>query len=143
MAKNAYLKAREHAVARELGEIDPDTPLPATAREARKTGRTGRPKGSKSRILDLAHKLYSSNGESILRKIIDIALEDGNPNQMQALKLCADRIAPVSFFEDVARQSGGNQINIQVNVVQPEPPATVALTKSGDEVVDVKVIEVG
>jgi hypothetical protein len=97
----------------------------------------GRPKGSKSRMLDLAHKLYSSNGEKILRKIIDIALEDGNPNQMQALKLCADRIAPVSFFEDVAKQSGGNQINIQVNVVQPDAPV-----KNVDDVVDVEVKEV-
>ncbi len=138
MAKNAHIKAVEHAVLRESGDIPFDEPVSAPMRVTAK--KMGRPKGSKSRMLDLAHKLYSSNGEKILRKIIDIALEDGNPNQMQALKLCADRIAPVSFFEDVAKQSGGNQINIQVNVVQPDAPAASVLSKN-DEVIDVEVKE--
>lgn len=138
MTGKATIRAREHVIARTTGLVDEDAPLPPLSSDPKKP-KMGRPKGSKSRMLDLAHKLYSTNGEKVLRKIIDIALEDGNPNQMQALKLCADRIAPVSFFEDVAKAGSGNQINIQVNVVQPDAPKLVG----GDYVdVEIKTLEV-
>lgn len=138
---NAYAVAKSHILKREAGEIEPDDKL-VLAREKRTPGKLGRPKGSKARTLDLAHKLFSSNGDKVLRKIIEIALEDGNPNQMQALKMCADRIAPVSFFDDLAKSGAGNNINIMVNVVAPDAqPSIVGPAMSGD-VVDVEVKEV-
>lgn len=79
---------------------------------------TGRPKGTRSRMLDLTHRLLNSKGEKVVKKIIDIALDDKNPNQMQALKLCIERIAPTSFFEDVANK-GSNHIEIKVTVTDP------------------------
>lgn len=94
----------------------------------------GRPKTDPARMLDLTHKLLNSKGESVINKIIEIALEDGNPLQMQALKMCVDRIAPTSFFEQVSKAQTGRSVSIQVNLVEP--------TRELGEVVDVEAREV-
>jgi len=101
----------------------------------RERGKVGRPKGSRSRMLDLTHKLLSTNGEKVVRKIIEIALEDGNPNQLQALKMCVDRIAPTSFFEDLTKSGAGTAVNIQVNLVQPDAGVPKVETTVVDAVV--------
>ena len=51
---------------------------------------------------------------SVVEKSIEIAMDDANPNQMQAIKLIMDRALPTRGFEMENRQAdkGGVTINI-------------------------------
>jgi len=64
--------------------------------------------------------LEGPTGKKILEKVLTIALDDEHPGQMQALKMAADRILPMSYFEnqkDTGRQA--IQINI-TGLTQPQ-----------------------
>ena len=92
-------------------------------------------KGAKKRrMVELSHRLLNSKGTKVVEKIIQIALDDKHPGQMQALKLCVERIAPVSFFEGVHKAQQNNQINIKVTVSDPRSIPEVKVVEG--EVVD-------
>ena len=44
--------------------------------------------------------LKERNGAQIVEKALQIAMDDEHPNQVAALKMCMDRILPVSMFEE-------------------------------------------
>lgn len=69
----------------------------------------------RERNLELARKLYSTNGKHIIRKVIEIALQDGHPKQLEALKLCIDRVAPVSYFEKTGGAAGKPLVQVIVS----------------------------
>ncbi len=56
--------------------------------------------------------LIEGKGQQVVQKVLDIALEDGHPGQMAALKLCMERALPVSMFEKTAAQRAAVTINI-------------------------------
>ena len=76
-------------------------------------------KDKRQRNLELARKLYATNGRRIIETIIAKALDPKDPDQMQALKLCVDRVAPVSFFDKVAAARSAYGVQVFVNTVQP------------------------
>lgn len=51
----------------------------------------GRPKGSRNKTTLMAQALFDDQAETIIQKIIDLALHEGN---LPALKACLDRIIP-------------------------------------------------
>jgi hypothetical protein len=51
--------------------------------------------------------LHAVTGESVIRKVIDVARNDEHPGQMAALKMCMDRLLPVSLFESAEAKTGG------------------------------------
>lgn len=56
---------------------------------------------NKSRVQEFKRMLlHAPVGESVIRKVIDIARNDEHPGQMAAIKLCMDRLLPVSLFEE-------------------------------------------
>jgi len=58
--------------------------------------------------------LHAVTGETIIRKVIAVAKNDEHPGQMAALKMCMDRLLPVSLFE---KDGGGNSrpiVNITI-----------------------------
>ena len=59
---------------------DPPYVLPATLA-----------KTDTQRIKELKRMLIEGQGEHVVQKVLDIALEDGHPGQMAALKMCMDR----------------------------------------------------
>ena len=70
--------------------------------EAKKKGNrnsVGRPKGDAARINELKARLLATSGDKVINKVIQIALEDGHPVQSAALKMCMDRVLPVSYFD--------------------------------------------
>ena len=79
-----------------------------------KRGKVGRPVGDQGRIQELKARLLATTGDKVINKIVQIALEDGNPGQIAALKMCIDRVLPLSLFEKDAKR-GSNQI--QINIV--------------------------
>ena len=70
------------------------------------------PKTDNQRIKELKQMLIEGKGQAVVQKVLDIALEDGHPSQMAALKLCMERALPVSLFEKTAAQRAAVTINI-------------------------------
>ena len=70
------------------------------------------PKTDTVKIRELKDMLLKSGGKNVVQKVIDIALDDGHPGQMAALKMCMDRTLPASMFDKEKTQRGAVTINI-------------------------------
>jgi hypothetical protein len=89
------------------------------------------PKTDNMRLKELKQMLIEGKGQAVVQKVLDIALEDGHPGQMAALKLCMERALPVSMFEKTAAQRAAVTINI-TGIGGPDAPAPQA------EIIDVQ-----
>ena len=79
-------------------------------------GRIGRPPGSGdgARIAEFKARLLATAGDSVINKVIEIALTDGHPVQSAALKMCVDRVLPMSYFDK--EKQGGSVPTISINI---------------------------
>jgi len=73
----------------------------------------GRPKGDAGRLAELKARLLATSGERMINKVVEIAMTDGHPGQMAAMKMCLDRVMPVSMFE---KDSTGSAKGITINI---------------------------
>ena len=78
------------------------------------------PKTDNQRIKELKKMLIEGQGEQVVQKVLDIALDDGHPGQMAALKLCMERALPTSLFEMRAAQRSAINITISGLACPPE-----------------------
>lgn len=109
-------------------------PPKALIESKKKRGKVGRPAGDAARIAEFKARLLATSGDKVIEKVIQIAQQDDHPGQMAALKMCMDRILPLSLFEKDAK-SGNRQI--QINIIG------VGETQiSGGDVVDVEAEEI-
>lgn len=73
----------------------------------------GRPKELGTKVQELKNRLLNSEESSrIVAKVISKALNDDDKDQVVCLKMCLDRILPVSMFEKAKDQRNAIQINI-------------------------------
>lgn len=73
----------------------------------------GRPKEIGTKVQELKERLLNSaDSTKLVNKVIAKALDDNDRDQMVALKLCLDRILPVSLFEKAKDSRSAIQINI-------------------------------
>ena len=94
-------------------------------------GKVGRPKGDAGIINEYkARMLASPKSEAVLHKILDVALDDEHKHQAACMKMVADRILPVSYFEKDGTSKGIGGITISINQATP-----------GDVAIDGEVIE--
>ena len=103
--------------------------------EARKKGNRGvrgRPPGDAARINEFKARLLATAGDRIVDKIIHIALNDEHPGQMAALKMCADRVLPMSYFEMDKGTGGKSAVNITITGVGGETTIIVGVTPEGE-----------
>jgi hypothetical protein len=77
----------------------------------------GRPKGDAARINELKARLLATSGDKVISKVIEIALEDGHPVQSAALKMCMDRVLPISYFDKKNDTGGRNAVSITITGV--------------------------
>jgi hypothetical protein len=70
------------------------------------------PKTEVQRIKELKDLLINSAGSNVVHKAIEIAMNDEHPAQMAAIKLCMDRMLPVSLFEKEGKQRSAVNITI-------------------------------
>lgn len=70
------------------------------------------PKTDHQRLKELKELMIRSGGKDVAQKVIEIALNDGHPGQMAALKMCIDRTLPISMFEKDKSQRSAVTINI-------------------------------
>ena len=70
------------------------------------------PKTEQQQIKELKDLLIKSAGVNVVHKAVEIAMNDEHPAQMAAIKLCMDRMLPVSLFEKEGKQRSAVTINI-------------------------------
>ena len=70
------------------------------------------PKTEHQKVKELKDLLINSAGANVVQKTVEIALNDEHPAQMAALKLCMDRMLPVSLFEKEGKQRSAVNITI-------------------------------
>ena len=70
------------------------------------------PKTELQRVKELKELLINSAGVNVVQKTVQIALDDDHPAQMAALKLCMDRMLPVTLFEKEKNQRSAVNITI-------------------------------
>ena len=104
-------------------------------------GVRGRPKGDKA-IMDeyKARMLASPKSAKVLEKVYEVALTDGHPGQMAAMKLVLDRIVPASAF-DVSRSGGAGVPQISINISTLGSPSVDTVEEYNNDVTDVEVKE--
>jgi hypothetical protein len=102
-------------------EVRKGRPPKAVIEARKRPGKVGRPAGDAGRIQELKARLLGTTGDKVINKIIQIGMEDGNPGQMAALKMMADRILPVSLFE--ASKQGNQVPSISINISGLNSPA--------------------
>lgn len=74
----------------------------------------GRPAGDAARIAEFKARLLGTSGEKIINTLISKALDPDDKDQAACLKMCIDRVLPLSAF-DASKQSGGvPQISINI-----------------------------
>ena len=86
----------------------------------RNKGKIGRPVGDAGRIQEFKERLLATGGTRIIDKVVSIAMNDDHQGQMAAIKLCMDRLLPMSVFE--AAKQGGNVPQISINISSMAAP---------------------
>jgi hypothetical protein len=67
-------------------------------------------------------ELLNGNAEKLIKKVINKALDDEDKDQMACIKMCVERVLPMSYFEK-AKESGSKGVSITImgvgqNVIQ-------------------------
>jgi hypothetical protein len=102
----------------------------------KKRGVVGRPPGDTARLQELKARLLATTGDKVINKVVEIALTDGHPVQGAALKMCLDRVLPLSMFE---KDASGSRSAVTINItgLTQAPPVEVV-----DDAIDVEVRDV-
>lgn len=112
--------------------------------EAKKKGNRGvrgRPPGDAARINEFKARLLATSGDKVINKIIDIALNDEHQGQMAALKMCMDRVLPVSYFEKDKTTGGRSSVSITITGIGGDTQI-VGEESTEEDIVDADYVEV-
>lgn len=99
-------------------------PRKADIEAKKKPGKVGRPVGDTGRIQELKARLLATTGDKVINKIVEIAMTDGHPVQGAALKMCIDRVLPLSYFDK--DKTGGSTPQISINITGINNPLVSA-----------------
>lgn len=67
-----------------------------------------KPYNHKKQALVLFDTVITANSEKVFNKLLQKAMDDDDRDQMAALKLVTDRLAPIAKFDDSTSSSGGS-----------------------------------
>ena len=90
---------------------------PKAVVESKKKGNRvarGRPPGDAARINEFKARLLATSGDKVINKVIQIAQNDEHPGQMAALKMCMDRVLPLSYFDK--DKNGGGRASVSITI---------------------------
>ena len=79
---------------------------------ADKPGEVYLPKSDNQKIMELKRLLIDGAGQNVVGKALQIAMNDDHPAQAAMIKLCMDRMLPVSLFEKGVAARSAVTINI-------------------------------
>ena len=100
-----------------------------------KPGKRGRPQGDYQKARELAARMLVAGSDRMLKELIRMALTDGHPNQIPALKMCLDRALPISYFENKDSGNGNGGQGITINITGVSTSANIETT---DDIIDVE-----
>ncbi len=87
-------------------------PAKTMAKLADKPGEVYLPKSDNQKIMELKRLLIDGAGQNVVGKALQIAMNDDHPAQAAMIKLCMDRMLPVSLFEKGVAARSAVTINI-------------------------------
>ena len=87
-------------------------------------GKVGRPAGDSARIAEFKARLLGTSGDKIIETLIHKALDPNDKDQIAALKMCVDRVLPLSMFD--AAKNSGTTPQISINITGLTNPAVDA-----------------
>lgn len=119
-------------------KLKPGRPKKADLEKAKNPGKVGRPVGTAARIKEFHARLLATNGDRVIETIIKKALDDEDKDQVACLKMCVDRLLPLSYFEKQNQAKGG----IQINIVNTSEGSTTTIGTNDDDVIDLEFEEV-
>jgi len=101
----------------------------------------GRPAGDAARIAEFKARLLGTSGEKIINTLISKALDPDDKDQAACLKMCVDRVLPLSAF-DASKNSGGTpQISINITGLTGHVETTPVIEMSDSQDVEYKDVE--
>jgi hypothetical protein len=103
-----------------------------------KPGKRGRPKGDYTLARELCARMLVANSDRMLQEVMRLALTDGHPSQIAALKMVLDRALPISYFESKEPGQNGGQ-GVIINITGLAPPQVQSSQESDDNIVDIEV----
>ena len=114
-------KERPKIVRRKLGR-----PLKKDIEAKKKgnRGKVGRPAGDSARIAEFKARLLGTSGDKIIETLIAKALNPDDKDQIAALKMCVDRVLPLSMFD--AAKNSGQSPQISINITGLNSPTVDA-----------------
>ena len=89
-------------------------PRKADLEAKKKRAILGRPPGEAARIREFHARLLTTKGDYIIQTIINKALDPTDKDQAAMLKMCVDRLLPMSYFEK--GKDGGSKAGITINI---------------------------
>lgn len=92
----------------------------------------GRPKGHNDRIAEFKARLMGTSGDKIIETVIRKALDDEDKDQIAALKMCMDRLLPMSVFD--GKKATGQNAAITINISGLNEPEIVATQTDAEDV---------
>jgi hypothetical protein len=105
-----------------------------TAKKKGSRGAVGRPAGDAARIAEFKARLLGTAGDKIIRTLIEKALDPNDKDQIAALKMCVDRVLPMSAFDPKAGNGTIPQISINITgLTSPSVEADVIEMGTVDE----------
>jgi hypothetical protein len=100
-------------------EVKPDMPIETK-------------EGQKQRVALFKQKLLTdANGTAVIQKVMAVALDDEHPGQMAALKLCLERMLPLSLFDEKKPGHDRAAININITGIGEQPKLIEGETYDG------------
>lgn len=87
-------------------------------------GKVGRPAGDAARINEFKARLLGTSGDKIIETLIHKALDPNDKDQIAALKMCVDRVLPLSMFD--AAKNSGQTPQISINITGLNSPSVDA-----------------
>ena len=88
-------------------------PKQAAIEAKKKRSVLGRPPGEAARIREFHARLLTTKGDTIIQTIINKALDPTDKDQAAMLKMCADRLLPLSYFE---KHGAASKAGITINI---------------------------
>lgn len=100
------------------------------------------PVSHKKQALKLFDEVITASSEKVFKKLLQKALDDGDNQQMAALKLIADRLAPITQFTEQGSGTGsGGKVVINIAGLSADSHSnTVDVTMQG-RVIDAEDVE--
>ena len=115
--KDSYEDAK---IARERRQLS----LQAGAEGLAKPGEGQVVRAEKIKVKELKRQLMTGdNAKRVLEKVLQVALDDEHQGQVACLKMCMDRMLPMSAFEE--KEGGGFSGGVTIVIGQVESPHRV------------------